>query len=127
MHDTIAQGLTGVIAQLQAASATPTASAPTPTSGGRPGSPGRASARPAAPSGNLGPAALEHDTLPEALRKTVADWAERSGVDTRFTVTGTSCPSTTRSPPPSCGSRRRPCPTPPATPAPPGPASPCPT
>ncbi len=41
---------------------------------------------------NLGPVALEHDTLPDALRKTVEEWAERTGVDTRFTVTGTEAP-----------------------------------
>ena len=41
---------------------------------------------------NLSPVALEHDTLPEALRKTVADWSERTGITARFTVTGTAEP-----------------------------------
>ncbi|MEU7071621.1 sensor histidine kinase [Streptomyces narbonensis] len=92
IHDTIAQGLTGVIAQLQAASATPDrerADAHLRRAAGL----ARESLGEARRSvRNLGPAALEHDTLPEALRKTVADWAERSGVDTRFTVTGTELP-----------------------------------
>ncbi|WP_435973941.1 sensor histidine kinase [Streptomyces sp. Qhu_M48] len=92
IHDTIAQGLTGVVTQLQAAHATPDreradvhlrrAADLARHSLGE----ARRSVR------NLGPAALEHDALPEALRKTVADWAERSGVDTRFTVTGTEEP-----------------------------------
>ncbi|MFF8838826.1 sensor histidine kinase [Streptomyces sp. NPDC015130] len=92
IHDTIAQGLTGVIAQLQAATATPDrerADAHLRRAAGL----ARESLGEARRSvRNLGPAALEHDTLPEALRKTVADWAERTGVDTRFTVTGTELP-----------------------------------
>ncbi|MFB6841649.1 sensor histidine kinase [Streptomyces sp. NPDC056361] len=92
IHDTIAQGLTGVITQLQAAGATPDperadvhlrrAADLARDSLGE----ARRSVR------NLSPAALEHATLPEALRKTVADWAERTGVDSRFTVTGTELP-----------------------------------
>ncbi|WP_369146631.1 ATP-binding protein [Streptomyces sp. R44] len=92
IHDTIAQGLTGVVTQLQAASAAPDreraeahlrrAADLARHSLGE----ARRSVR------NLGPVALEHDDLPEALRKTVADWAERTGVDTRFTVTGTEAP-----------------------------------
>ncbi|MFE7600406.1 sensor histidine kinase [Streptomyces sp. NPDC057494] len=92
IHDTIAQGLTGIVTQLQAASAAPD------------GERAEAHLRRAADLArhslgearrsvrNLGPVALEHDELPEALRKTVADWAERTGVDTRFTVTGTEAP-----------------------------------
>ena len=38
---------------------------------------------------NLAPVALEHDGLPEALRKTVAEWGERTGVRAEFTLTGT--------------------------------------
>lgn len=38
---------------------------------------------------NLAPVALEHDGLPEALKKTVADWARRTGVRADFTLTGT--------------------------------------
>ncbi|MFB7450628.1 sensor histidine kinase [Streptomyces sp. NPDC056194] len=92
IHDTIAQGLTGIVTQLQAASAAPDqehaeahlrrAADLARHSLGE----ARRSVR------NLGPVALEHDDLPEALRKTVAEWAERTGVDTRFTVTGTEEP-----------------------------------
>ncbi|MGW6967410.1 sensor histidine kinase [Streptomyces zaomyceticus] len=92
IHDTIAQGLTGVVTQLQAAQAVPDrdradvhlrrAADLARHSLGE----ARRSVR------NLSPVALAHDTLPEALRKTVADWAEHSGVDTRFTVTGAERP-----------------------------------
>ncbi|MEU1229453.1 sensor histidine kinase [Streptomyces sp. NPDC005828] len=92
IHDTIAQGLTGIVTQLQAASAAPDqehaeahlrrAADLARHSLGE----ARRSVR------NLGPVALEHDDLPDALRKTVAEWAERTGVDTRFTVTGTEAP-----------------------------------
>ncbi|MFD3532930.1 sensor histidine kinase [Streptomyces sp. NPDC058664] len=92
IHDTLAQGLTGIITQLQAATAGPDPEA------------GRVHLRRAADLArhslgearrsvrNLSPVALEHDSLPEALRKTVGTWAERTGVDTRFTVTGTERP-----------------------------------
>ncbi|MFI6349955.1 sensor histidine kinase [Streptomyces sp. NPDC050560] len=92
IHDTLAQGLIGIIAQLQAA----------------PGAPDRATARAhldlAADLArhslgearrsvqNLAPAALAEDTLPCALKKTVAEWGERHGADARFTVTGTVVP-----------------------------------
>ncbi|HEY9370553.1 sensor histidine kinase [Streptomyces sp.] len=92
IHDTLAQGLTGIIAQLQAVTAA--------------GDPAvaqvhldRAQALARHSLGearrsvqNLAPVALEHDTLPEALKQTVASWAERTGVDARFTVTGTEEP-----------------------------------
>jgi signal transduction histidine kinase len=38
---------------------------------------------------NLAPVALADDGLPEALKKTVAEWAERTTVRGEFTVTGT--------------------------------------
>lgn len=38
---------------------------------------------------NLAPVALENDGLPEALKNTVAEWGERTGVRAGFTVTGT--------------------------------------
>jgi signal transduction histidine kinase len=38
---------------------------------------------------NLAPIALENDGLPEALKNTVAEWGERTGVRAEFTVTGT--------------------------------------
>lgn len=92
IHDTIAQGLTGVIAQLQVVSSTTDpdlarehvdrAQALARRSLGE----ARRSVQ------NLSPAALEHDALPEALKKTVSEWSERTGVTAGFTVTGTEEP-----------------------------------
>ncbi|MEU7568667.1 sensor histidine kinase [Streptomyces fradiae] len=88
IHDTIAQGLTGVIAQLQAAAATGDPAAAR-------GHLDRAQALARRSLGearrsvrDLAPSALEHDTLPAALEKTVGEWAGRTGVDVRFAVTG---------------------------------------
>ncbi|MBD0744821.1 sensor histidine kinase [Streptomyces sp. CBMA152] len=92
IHDTIAQGLAGIITQLQvvtnsqdpAVVSTHLASAQ---------SLARASLGEARRSvQNLGPAALEHDALPEALKKTVAEWGAQQGVRAEFTVTGTAEP-----------------------------------
>ncbi|WUS99340.1 sensor histidine kinase [Streptomyces sp. NBC_00708] len=91
IHDTIAQGLTGIIAQLQAV---------TSTAGTDPALAREHLVRAAALARhslgearrsvhNLLPAALEHDDLPGALRKTVATWSQRTGVRAEFTVTGT--------------------------------------
>ncbi|MEU5655629.1 sensor histidine kinase [Streptomyces sp. NPDC047737] len=91
IHDTLAQGLTGIIAQLQAVASTRDTD---------PGTAGvhleRAAALARHSLGearrsvhNLVPAALEHDDLPRALGKTVDGYAERSGVRAEFTVTGT--------------------------------------
>ncbi|WP_318207800.1 MULTISPECIES: sensor histidine kinase [unclassified Streptomyces] len=89
IHDTIAQGLTGVITQLQAAHALPDR-AGADVHLRRAADLARHSLGEARRSvRNLSPVALAHDTLDDALRRTVADWAEHSGVDTRFTVTGT--------------------------------------
>ncbi|MFC8125029.1 sensor histidine kinase [Streptomyces sp. NPDC057302] len=88
IHDTIAQGLTGIIAQLQVVS---TASDETLAREhlGRAADLARHSLGEARRSvHNLSPTALEHDALPEALKKTVAEWAERTGVRADFTVTG---------------------------------------
>ncbi|MDK1474631.1 sensor histidine kinase [Streptomyces sp. 549] len=92
IHDTIAQGLTGIIAQLQVvASATDRALAREHLD--RAQALARHSLGEARRSvQNLSPAALEHDMLPEALKKTVTEWSERTGVTTRFTVTGTEEP-----------------------------------
>ncbi|MFE6456543.1 sensor histidine kinase [Streptomyces cinereoruber] len=92
IHDTIAQGLTGVVTQLQAASAAPDRDR-AETHLRRAADLARHSLGEARRSvRNLSPVALEHDALPDALRKTVEEWAERTGVDTRFTVTGTEAP-----------------------------------
>ncbi|QIQ02577.1 sensor histidine kinase [Streptomyces liangshanensis] len=92
IHDTIAQGLTGIIAQLQVVTGTrdpdlvrahvARATALARHSLGE----ARRSVQ------NLSPAELDADALPEALRKTVVAWAERTGVRAGFTVTGTEEP-----------------------------------
>ncbi|QGZ51102.1 sensor histidine kinase [Streptomyces sp. QHH-9511] len=92
IHDTIAQGLTGIIAQLQVVAATPDPDVAR-VHLQRAADLARHSLGEARRSvQNLSPAALEHDTLPEALEKTVAQWSERTGISARFTVTGTEEP-----------------------------------
>ncbi|NUP24080.1 MAG: sensor histidine kinase [Streptomyces sp.] len=90
IHDTIAQGLTGIIAQLQVVSNTPEREQ-AHAHLGRAMDLARHSLGEARRSvHNLAPVALENDGLHEALKKTVAEWAERTGVRAEFTVTGTS-------------------------------------
>ncbi|OIK07101.1 sensor histidine kinase [Streptomyces monashensis] len=89
IHDTIAQGLTGIIAQLQVV-----ANAPDLTTARthleRASTLARHSLGEARRSvHNLAPVELMADGLPEALKKTVAEWGERTGVRAEFTVTGT--------------------------------------
>ncbi|MBW8795966.1 MAG: sensor histidine kinase [Streptomyces sp.] len=89
IHDTIAQGLAGIIAQLQVVT-----NAPDPEVAeehvGRALALARHSLGEARRSvHNLAPVALEHDGLPEALQKTVTEWSERTGIRAEFTVTGT--------------------------------------
>ncbi|MFB7372068.1 sensor histidine kinase [Streptomyces sp. NPDC056222] len=92
IHDTLAQGLAGIIAQLQVVTATPDPELAR-VHVQRAADLARHSLGEARRSvQNLSPVALEHDTLPEALKKTVADWSERTGITTRFTVTGTEEP-----------------------------------
>ncbi|WP_441349406.1 sensor histidine kinase [Streptomyces sp. 8L] len=89
IHDTIAQGLTGIVTQLQVVTAA--------TDGRiarehleRASALARHSLAEARRSvQNLSPLDLEHDALPRALEKTVATWSERTGVRALFTVTGT--------------------------------------
>ncbi|MET7890405.1 sensor histidine kinase [Streptomyces mirabilis] len=89
IHDTIAQGLTGIIAQLQvvagAADLTTARIHLERASGLARHSLGEARRS----VHNLAPVALADDGLPEALKKTVAEWAERTGIRAEFTVTGT--------------------------------------
>ncbi|MEU5688633.1 sensor histidine kinase [Streptomyces venezuelae] len=92
IHDTIAQGLTGIIAQLQV------------VSGARDEKLAREHLDRAADLArhslgearrsvhNLSLAPLEHDRLPEALDMTGAQWAQRTGIRAHFTVTGTAEP-----------------------------------
>ncbi|MEV3858083.1 ATP-binding protein [Streptomyces sp. NPDC050095] len=92
IHDTIAQGLTGIIAQLQVVANAPTLETAR-THLDRASDLARHSLGEARRSvHNLAPAALADATLPEALKKTVADWAVRTGVRAEFTVTGTAEP-----------------------------------
>ncbi len=89
IHDTLAQGLTGIIAQLQVVAGTPDP-ATARTHVERAAALARHSLGEARRSvHNLAPVALAADGLPEALRKTVAEWGERNGARADFTVTGT--------------------------------------
>ncbi|MFI5674761.1 sensor histidine kinase [Streptomyces cellulosae] len=89
IHDTLAQGLTGIIAQLQVVAGTPDPAAAREHLD-RAAALARHSLGEARRSvHNLAPVALDNDGLPEALRKTVAEWGERTGVRAGFTVTGT--------------------------------------
>ncbi|GAT83645.1 histidine kinase [Streptomyces sp. F-3] len=89
IHDTLAQGLTGIIAQLQAvASAPDTATAREHVD--RALDLARHSLGEARRSvHNLAPVALADGGLPQALEKTVTEWGERTGIQARFTTTGT--------------------------------------
>ncbi|MER6713312.1 sensor histidine kinase [Streptomyces sp. NPDC006386] len=89
IHDTIAQGLAGIIAQLQVVANTPDpglarehVSRATDLARHSLGE-ARRSVH------NLAPVALADAGLPEALKKTVGEWGERTGVRAEFTVTGT--------------------------------------
>ncbi|MFJ6659278.1 sensor histidine kinase [Streptomyces sp. NPDC091377] len=89
IHDTIAQGLTGIIAQLQVVMNAPDETLAR-THLERAAGLARHSLGEARRSvHNLSPLALAGDTLPEALKKTVAEWAEHTGVRAGFTLTGT--------------------------------------
>ncbi|MEU6555895.1 sensor histidine kinase [Streptomyces sp. NPDC046915] len=89
IHDTLAQGLTGIIAQLQVVANAPDLDIAR-THLQRASDLARHSLGEARRSvHNLVPVALEHDGLPEALKKTVAEWGERTRVCAEFTVTGT--------------------------------------
>jgi signal transduction histidine kinase len=89
IHDTIAQGLTGIITQLQVVTA-----AEDPAVAREHLERAQALARQSLGEArrsvhDLGPGALEHDALHEALKKTVAEWSVRTGVRAEFTATGT--------------------------------------
>lgn len=89
IHDTLAQGLTGIIAQLQVVANAPDLDTAR-THLERASDLARHSLGEARRSvHNLAPVALEDTGLPEALKRTVAEWGERTGVRAGFTVTGT--------------------------------------
>ncbi|MDA3649306.1 sensor histidine kinase [Saccharopolyspora indica] len=92
IHDTIAQSLTGIITQLQAA-----VESEDPAEGRRHvdraadlARHGLGEARRSVQ--DLGPSALEHDELPVALRKVVEEWAAGSGVRAELAVVGEAVP-----------------------------------
>jgi signal transduction histidine kinase len=91
IHDTLAQGLTGIIAQLQAVTSIgDTDPALARIHLDRAAALARHSLGEARRSvHDLVPAALEHDDLPGALKRTVTDWGERLAIRAEFTVTGT--------------------------------------
>ncbi|NED72580.1 sensor histidine kinase [Streptomyces sp. SID9944] len=89
IHDTLAQGLTGIIAQLQVVSSAPDLTTAR-THLERAAALARHSLGEARRSvHNLAPVELEDTALPEALKSTVAAWGERTGARADFTVTGT--------------------------------------
>ncbi|MFI6880989.1 sensor histidine kinase [Streptomyces sp. NPDC050400] len=88
IHDTIAQGLTGIIAQLQVVASAPTLQIAREHLD-RASDLARHSLGEARRSvHNLSPTALADASLQEALKKTVADWSDRTGVRADFTLTG---------------------------------------
>ncbi|MER5439573.1 sensor histidine kinase [Streptomyces sp. NPDC002790] len=92
IHDTIAQGLTGIIAQLQVVANTDDRGLAREHLD-RAADLARHSLGEARRSvHNLAPAALDDATLAEALKKTVGDWSARTGVRADFTLTGTAEP-----------------------------------
>ncbi|MGX1367286.1 signal transduction histidine kinase [Streptomyces canus] len=89
IHDTLAQGLTGIIAQLQVVANTPDENQAREHVQ-RAMDLARHSLGEARRSvHNLAPAALADAALPEALKRTVTEWGERTGVRAEFTATGT--------------------------------------
>lgn len=94
IHDTLAQGLTGIIAQLQVVTSLTDRDPRTARVHlARAAALARHSLGEARRSvHNLAPVALEHDELTGALEKTVATWAEQHRVRADFTVTGTAEP-----------------------------------
>ncbi len=92
IHDTIAQGLTGIITQLQVAGSVQDP-AVARTHRDRALALARESLGEARRSvHNLSPGALADGGLPGALRRTVTAWGERTGARAGFTVTGTAEP-----------------------------------
>ncbi|RMI46188.1 sensor histidine kinase [Actinomadura harenae] len=92
IHDTLAQGLTGIVTQLQAAADSPD---PATTRGHvrRASALARHSLGEARRSvQDLGPGQLEHDPLCTALEKIVKDWSDETGVQAEFVLTGTAEP-----------------------------------
>ncbi|MEV0692317.1 sensor histidine kinase [Streptomyces sp. NPDC050388] len=92
IHDTLAQGLTGIIAQLQVVANTrdPELARVHVVRATDLARESLGEARRSVH--NLAPVALDRDGLPQALEKTVAEWGERTGARADCTVTGTAEP-----------------------------------
>lgn len=88
IHDTLAQGLTGIVTQLQATIDAPDPDTATTHTRRALDLAWESLGEARRSVHGLGPAALEHDELPCALRKTVEEWAGSHGVRAEFTVTG---------------------------------------
>jgi len=88
IHDTIAQGLTGIVTQVQAAQQD-SGDADAGRHIERAATLARASLDEARRSAQgLSPAPLAHDTAPEALSRIVADWSAATGVQAQLRTTG---------------------------------------
>ncbi|MEV6262856.1 sensor histidine kinase [Streptomyces sp. NPDC051784] len=92
IHDTLAQGLTGIIAQLQAAASTADPAQAREHLDRAAGLARHSLGEARRSVHDLVPTELVHDDLPGALRKTVTEWARRTGVRADLTVTGTAEP-----------------------------------
>ncbi|WP_306318881.1 MULTISPECIES: sensor histidine kinase [unclassified Streptomyces] len=92
IHDTIAQGLTGIIAQLQVVANAPTLEVAREHLDRASGLARHSLGEARRSVHNLAPAALDDATVAEALKKTVAAWSARTGVRADFTLTGTAEP-----------------------------------
>lgn len=91
IHDTLAQGFTGIITQLEAAEqGTPEERHRRIALATSLARENLAEARRAVQA--LRPEPLDHARLPDAVRGVAQRWAQRSGVDAEFTATGTSRP-----------------------------------
>ncbi|MDQ0382239.1 sensor histidine kinase [Amycolatopsis thermophila] len=111
IHDTLAQGFTGIITQLEAAELAER----DPAEWRRRLSTALALARENLTEARrsvhaLRPGPLDEAGLPEALNAVAARWAQRCAVDVEFTATGSPRPCTRRSRRRCCGSPRRRCP-----------------
>jgi signal transduction histidine kinase len=92
IHDTLAQGLIGIVTQLQASldQADPAAARRHTERAADLARESLGEARRSVQ--DLGPGALAHATLPEALRQLTTSFAAETGVTASFTVTGTAEP-----------------------------------
>jgi signal transduction histidine kinase len=93
IHDTLAQGLVGIITQLEAAAQTPPADHNLRRHHEAAMQLARESLAEARRSVQaLRPVPLEQAQLPDALTNTAAQWSKRTGVETRVTTTGHATP-----------------------------------